>query len=106
MGGALLQRRGHQWHPTGVLGRERLRPADHVARLRAAGSVGRGADPLTLDDLITETWQTLSGSEAAHCPVCGGEMRRSSGTAAVHFAVQAQQLELCGECADCGARLS
>jgi hypothetical protein len=104
MSGALLQRRGHRRYPTGVLGRERLRPADHVARLRAAGSVGSGADPLTLDDLITETWRALSGREAAHCPVCGGGMRRSGDAAFAHSA--AERLELRGTCADCGTYLS
>jgi hypothetical protein len=92
MDGALLQRRGRR------LRRERLRPADHLARLRAAGSAGRGPDVLTLDDVITGAWQTLGGCEIAQCPVCGGEMGRSSGAngfPAPH-----------GECVDCGTRLS
>jgi hypothetical protein len=105
MGGALLQRRGRWRHPAGALGRGRLRPADHLARLRGTGSVGRGAEPLTLDDLITGAWQALSGCDTAHCPVCGGAMGKSGGRAVVYCS-HAEQLELYGECVDCGTRLS
>jgi hypothetical protein len=107
MSGTLLRRRGHRRLPSGLLGHERLgpagfRPADHVARLRAAASKGGNAEALTLDDVIADAWRALSESETAQCPLCGGEMRRG-GKVAAHTDVEEEPH---GECMDCGTRLS
>jgi hypothetical protein len=110
MGGTLLRRRGLRRHPSGLSGRERsrpagFRPADHVARLRAAASEGGdGAGALTLDDQISDAWRALGECETAQCPLCGGEMGRSSGR--VVSRSDAEEEEPCGECVDCGTRLS
>ncbi len=106
MGGTLLRRRGHRRLPYGFPGGERLgptgfRPADHVARLRAAASKAGGAEAFTLDDVIADAWQALSESETAQCPLCGGEMQRG-GRAIADMNVE----EPHGECVDCGTRLS
>ncbi len=106
MGGTLLRRRGHRRLQHGLPERERLRPAgfgpaDHVARLRAAASSGDVA-ALTLEDVIADAWQTLSASETARCPLCGGEMQRGGRV----FAHMGAEEELQGECVDCGTRLS
>ncbi len=107
MGGTLLRRRGHPRLPPGPPGRERLRPAgfrpaDHVARLRAAALKGGGVEALTLDDVIVGAWQALSESETVRCPLCGGEMRRA-GKAIAHTDADEEPH---GECVDCGTRLS
>jgi hypothetical protein len=108
MAGALLRGRGHRQLPSGFPGRERLRPAgfrpaDHVARLRAAASKAGAAEALTLDDLIADAWQALSEWETARCPLCGGEMRRNGKAG---FCPEAEDAEPQGECVDCGTRLS
>lgn len=111
MGGTLLRRRALRRHPSGLSGRERFRPAgfkpaDHVARLRAATSKeSGGAGALTLNDLITNTWQALGEWETAQCPLCGGEMRRG-GKAVSRSEVEEVEAEYHGECEDCGTRLS
>lgn len=109
MSGTLLQRRGFRRHSPGLSARKHLRPAgfrpaDHVARLRAAASEARGdASTLTLDGLITDAWRALSESETARCPLCGGEMSRS-GKAISRWDIEG--VEYHGECVDCGTRLS
>jgi hypothetical protein len=104
MNGALIQRRSRRWRPAGLHEREHLRPADHVARLRAAASKGRGAGALTLDDLVASVWQALNGWETTQCPLCGGAMgpsgRQTGGC------LEAEGEDLHGECVDCGTRLS
>jgi hypothetical protein len=107
MGGVLLRRCDHRRLPHGFPGREHIgpvgfRPADHMARLRAATSKVGGAEALTLDDVIAEAWQALSKSEMAQCLLCGGEMRRGGRT----VAYMAAEEESHGECVDCGTRLS
>ena len=89
MGGILLRRRAHRRHPYGFPGRERIRPvgfkpADHVARLRAAASKGAGAEALTLDDVVADAWRALSESETAQCPLCAGEMQRGAEGGRLH----------------------
>ncbi len=110
MGGTLLRRRGLRRHPSGLSGRERfrpagLRPADHVARLRApALEEGGGAGALTLDDLIADAWQALGAWERAQCPLCGGEMGRDGEAGSRSDAVE--EADCHGECLDCGTWLS
>ena len=106
MGATLLRRRGHRRLSPGLPGREGLRPAgfrpaEHVARLRAAASKGGGAGALTLDDVIVGAWQALSEWETAQCPLCGGEMRRG-GTVLAHTDAEEEPH---GECVDCGTQL-
>lgn len=108
MAGTILHRRGHRRLQSYLPGRERLRPAglrpaDHIARLRAAASEGDGAGVLTLDDLITDAWQALGEWETAQCPLCGGGMRPGGQAVA---GSEAEDAEPQGECADCGTRLS
>jgi hypothetical protein len=102
---ALPQRRWHRQRlPGELLSRQNLRPADHVARLRRVGSSARGADTLTLEDLIVGVWKGLSGREAVSCPVCGGQMECGG-------VMQSTSGGVCdgvphGACGDCGALLS
>jgi len=109
MSGTLLRRRGLRRRSPDLSGRGRLRPAgfkpaDHVARLRAAASDGDNAGALTLDDMIADTWRVLHGLETAQCPLCGGEMSRGR-EAGSRLAV-AKEADTYGECVDCGTRLS
>ncbi len=106
MDGILLRRRGNRQLSYGLPGGQRLgptgfRPADHVARLRAAASKTGGAEAFTLDDVIADAWQALSESETAQCLLCGGEMQRG-GRAIADMNAE----EPYGECVDCGTRLS
>jgi hypothetical protein len=108
MGGTLLRRGGLRRHSPGLSGRERLRPAgfrpaDHVARLRAAASEGDNAGALTLDGLITDAWRALCARETAQCPLCGGEMGRNGKGVSCS---DVEGTDCHGECVDCGTRLS
>ncbi len=107
MGGILLRRRAHRRHPYGFPGRERIspvgfKPADHVARLRAAASKVAGTEALTLDDVVADAWRALSESETAQCPLCAGEMQRGGRVVAYMDTEEDFQ----GECVDCGTWLS
>jgi hypothetical protein len=110
MGGTLLRRRGLRLRSPGLSGGDRLRqvgfrPADHVARLRAATSKGgSNTGALTLDDLITDTWQVLGAWDMAQCPLCGGEMARGGKAGSRSNAVE--ETDYHGECVDCGTWLS
>jgi hypothetical protein len=110
MEGTLLRRRGLRRHSPGLSGKKPLmrtagfRPADHMARLRAAASQADNAGAPTLDDMITDTWRSLCGLETAQCPLCGGEMDR--GRVADSRSDVAKEADYFGECVDCGTRLS
>jgi hypothetical protein len=110
MGGTLLRRRGLRRRSPGLSGGDRLRqvgfrPADHVARLRAAASDGgSNTGALTLDDLIIDTWRALCEWETVQCPLCGGEMERGGKVDSRSAAVEETNCH--GECVDCGTRLS
>jgi hypothetical protein len=108
MAGALLRRRGHRRLPSALSGRERprpaaFRPADHVARLRAATSKGGDAEACTLEEVITGAWHALSVWETAQCPLCGGEMRRGETAVA---STEVEDAAPHGLCTDCGTQLS
>jgi hypothetical protein len=108
MGGTVLRRGGLRRHSPGLFGRERLRPAgfrpaDHVARLRAAASEGDNAGAITLDGLVTDAWRALCAWETAQCPLCGGEMGRNDKGVSCSDVAGA---DCHGECMDCGTRLS
>jgi hypothetical protein len=49
----------------------------------------------TLDELVTDTWESLIARGTARCPACHGHMSARTG---VHG-------EEGGECVDCGAKL-
>jgi hypothetical protein len=105
MAAVLLQRRRRRQHLPGLLGRANLRPVDHVARLRRVTPSERGADPLTLEDLIVDVWEVVSVSKTVDCPVCGGEMEPRSVAATTSMDTSGNDVP-CGECGDCGALLS
>lgn len=103
MSAALLQRRHRRQRPPGLIGREHLRPADHVLRSRTVDLNAHGAGIPTLDDLVIRAWEGLSVQEIVCCPVCGGEM--------AHGCVATSSADVpggnpFGECGDCGAQLS
>jgi tRNA(Ile2) C34 agmatinyltransferase TiaS len=104
MSAALLPRRLRRRRPSGLPRRERLRPADHIARLRTARAGARGANALALEDLIVDAWEALSVHEAACCPLCGGEMERGGGGVAPRGTVPGNAPH--GKCMDCGTQLS
>lgn len=82
-----------------------MKPADHVARLRAAVSEGgNNTGAVTLDDLITDTWLALCERETAQCPLCGGELARGGKAGTGSNAVE--ETDHHRECVDCGTRLS
>jgi hypothetical protein len=94
-----------------VLDRQAQRPFDDVWRARdtsrdqerrSDGGVGR--TPLleiepdhvrTLNELVTDTWESLMVRATACCPACNGRMDSRADTPG----------EVVGECVDCGARL-
>jgi hypothetical protein len=94
-----------------VLERQTQRPLDGVRWVREAsqepdrrsdGGVGRTSrfqvesDRVrTLDELVTDTWESLMVRAAACCPACNGRMRSCADSCG----------EIEGECEDCGARL-
>jgi hypothetical protein len=110
MSAALLQRRRHRRHLPGLLGKASLRPADHVARLHRVASNERGADALTLEDLIVDAWERVSVSESVGCPICGGEMQQRGAVPTTCMGASGNEAPWvnapCGDCGDCGARLS
>jgi hypothetical protein len=95
-----------------VLDRQTQRPFDGVRWTRDAsrdpdrrsdGGVGR--TPLfevesdrvrTLNELVTDTWESLMVRATACCPACNGRMDSCADAPG----------EVGGECVDCGARLS
>jgi hypothetical protein len=62
---------------------------------RAGAGSGPGAGR-TLDDLLVETWQQLSGHAAATCPVCRGSMVPRYGS---------EPAPVGGRCRRCGTSL-
>jgi hypothetical protein len=103
MSAALLQRRDRRQRPPGLLGREHLRPADHVLCAHTVESNARSAGLQTLDDLIIGAWEGLSVHEIVCCPICDGGMARNGGATSSAGASDGAPL---GECGDCGAQLS
>jgi hypothetical protein len=124
MSRVLLQRRGRPRPTAGLLGRNRVRPADRTAHLRAAGvgadtGVGApGGDGFTLEELTIGLWGRLSECEIVCCPICGGEMASIGNEAAQRRTGRRATLgsggvgggvgggvDNVGECRDCGTRL-
>jgi hypothetical protein len=97
MGVGLLDRRTQQRRSgvrrgaTDPLWEEGERPAG--APFAPFGLASSRQAPLTLNDLITGTWEGLVVCRSARCPACGGTM-----------AVGSRGED--GDCTDCGARLS
>jgi hypothetical protein len=79
--------------PSGRSGPPRAARDDRRSGTAPSPSPGAGR---TLDDVLLETWQQLSGQAAATCPVCRGPMvpRYGSGPAPVG-----------GRCRRCGSTL-
>jgi hypothetical protein len=98
MGSVVLERQvqrplaGARWT------RDALREADR----RSGGGVGRtslletASDRVrTLNELVTDTWESLMARATACCPACNGRMSSCAD----------EPGEVEGECVDCGARL-
>ena len=62
-----------------------------------AAEPAAGASGPTLDDLLTGTWDRLTGGVATTCPVCSGELSPSWSAGAGIVG---------GRCGDCGSELS
>ncbi len=98
MSAAVLERQTQRSFDDVRRTRDALRESDR----RADGGVGR--TPLfgtesdrvrTLNELVTDTWESLMVRETVCCPACNGRMSPRAGAPG----------EVGGECVDCGARL-
>jgi hypothetical protein len=109
MGATLLPGRHRRRQLAGLRGRENLKPADHMARLRKKADA-RGADALTLEEFIAGVWEGLNARGTVNCPICGGEMeQRHAVTTATDVTATCADVTgdgLRGECGDCGTQLS
>ena len=97
---------------TVVLDRQAQRPFDGARWTRDSsrgpdrrsdGGVGRtslfeveSGRARTLNELVTDSWESLMARATACCPACNGRMDSRTDAAG----------EVGGECMDCGARLS